>query len=158
MKTLKYAQIISVLLLSIFLFTGCSSKSNDNEQSFDEKIWQTYSDNNRLDKYNDLVEKYDNKRIILWLNEEKDSMWITNFTLWLVFSILPDMPDILAGGTIIGIMWAIGMLGTGGAILGGLAYIGGMLGGIPGIAPAIMGIVYIGIMFSILQKLFGLLF
>jgi len=152
----KFIQILFISIFSIMLFTGCSHK--DNEQSFDEQIWQTYSDNNRLDKYNELVEKYDNKRIILWLNKKEDSWWITNFTLWLVFSILPDMPDILAMGTLVGIMWAIGMIGVAGGILGGLAWLGGLMGGIPGLPPAIVGILFLGIMFSVLQKLFELLF
>jgi len=152
----KFIQILFISIFSIMLFTGCSHK--DDEQSFDEQIWQTYSDNNRLDKYNELVERYDNKRIILWLNEEEDSWWITNFTLWLVFSILPDMPDILAMGTLVGIMWAIGMIGVAGGILGGLAWLGGLMGGIPGLPPAIVGILFLGIMFSVLQKLFALLF
>ena len=68
------------------------------------------------------------------------------------------MPDILAMGTLVGIMWAIGMIGVAGGILGGLAWLGGLMGGIPGLPPAIVGILFLGIMFSVLQKLFGLLF
>ena len=153
MKIFKLFQILFISFLAVFLFVGCSDK----QQTMDEKIWQTYSDNNRLERYNELVEDYGEKRIILWMNEKEDSWWITNFTLWLFFSILPDMPDILAMGTLVGIMWALGMIGIAGGILGGLAYLGGLMGGIPGLPPAIVGILFLGIMFSVLQKLFDLL-
>jgi len=157
MKTLKIFQVLLISLMAIFLFTGCS-EDNSNKQTMDEKIRQTYVDTNRLGTYNQLVEDYGEKRIILWMNKDEDSSWITNYTLWLVFSILPDMPDILALGALIGIMWAIGMIGIAGGILTGLAWLGGLLGGFPGLPPAIIGMIYLAIMFSVLQKLFGVLF
>jgi hypothetical protein len=153
----KHIRNILLIFISIIVFTGCSSKEN-NGQTFDEQIVQSYLDNNRIDKYNDLKERYDNIRLILWYNQEGDAWWITNFTMWVVFSILPDLPDLMASSTILVFMWWIGMFGGGGLILGGLATIGALLGGIPGIPPAIMGIVYLGLMFSILSKLFGIYF
>lgn len=143
------------------MFIGCTDKK-ENEQTFDEKIFQSYLDNNRIDKYNDLKEKYGDLRVILWYNEKEDAWWITNFTMWTMFSFLPDLPDVIAGGSILGLIyfiaWIIGVTLTGGGILGVLAYIGTKLYVIPGIAPAIMGIIYLGLMFSILTKIFRLLF
>jgi len=162
MKHLKLVQIVFISLISIMLFTGCNDKDNGTEQTFEERIWQTYSDNGRLEKYNELKDDYGNVKVILLLNEDEDSWWITNATLWAIFSILPDIPDVLAGGGVIGfiylIAWWIGVVLTGGGILAVLAWLGGMLGGIPGIPPAIMGIIYLGVMFAMLSKLFGLLF
>lgn len=162
MKHLKLVQILSIFLMSIVLFTGCNEKNNTTEQTFEERIWQTYSDNGRLEKYNELIEDYGDIKVILLLNEDKDSWWITNFTLWAVFSILPDIPDVLAGGSVIGLIyliaWWLGVVLTGGGILAVLAWLGGSLGLIPGIPPAIMGIIYLGVMFTVFSKLFGLLF
>jgi len=158
---IKIIQLILVLIIGSIFFSGCSSKDS-NKQSFEERIWQTYSDNGRLDKYNQLIQDYGENKVILLLNEEEDSWWITNFTLWTVFSILPDIPDILAGSGVLGIFyliaWWTGVTLAGGGILAVLAAIGGSLGGIPGIPPAIMGIIYFGVMFAMLSKLFGLLF
>jgi ABC-type bacteriocin/lantibiotic exporter with double-glycine peptidase domain len=157
MKTLNFMKQITIIFFIVFSITGCSHK-NSNGQTFDEKIFQSYLDSNRVTKYNELKEKYDNNRFILWWNKDKDAWWITNFTLWFVGLILPNMPDLLSGGVVLGIIWALGMLASGGAILGGLAMLGGMLGGFPGIAPAIMGIIWLGVIFSTLSKLFALLF
>lgn len=162
MIQLKLIQIFFISILSIMLFTGCSDKDHTTKQTLEERIWQTYSDNGRLEKYNELKEKYGDIKTILILNEDKDSWWITNFTLWIVFNILPDLPDVLAGGGVIGsiylIAWWLGVVLTGGGILAVLAWLGGLLGGIPGIPAAIMGIIYLGVMFAIFSKLFGLLF
>ena len=162
MKHLKLAQILFIFLMGIILFTGCSDKDNTTEQTFEEKIWQTYSDHGRLEKYNELKEDYGDIKVILLLNEDEDSWWVTNTTLWAIFSILPDIPDVLAGGGVIGLIyliaWWIGVVLTGGGILAVLAWLGGMLGGIPGIPPAIMGIIYLGVMFAMLSKLLGLFF
>jgi hypothetical protein len=158
MIKIRLIQLFFISLLTIFL-TGCSNK---NHQSLDEEIAQTYMDNGRMDKYNELINKYGNIKVILLANEKEDSWWITNFTLWAVFSILPDIPQVLAGGGVIGIIyliaWWIGAVLTGGGILAVLAYIGSRFGGVPGIPPAIMGIIYLGIMFTMLEKLFRLLF
>ena len=52
------------------------------------------------------------------------------------------------------------ILVVGGLIAGGilavLAWLGGMAGGVPGVPPAIMGIVFLGIMFSMLINIFNL--
>ena len=160
MRFLTYKRTILVVIMSILLLTGCSDSSD--KQTFDERIWQTYSDNGRLDKYNELKDDYGNIKAIILLNQNTDSMWITNSTLWLIFSILPDVPDFLAGGGVIGIIyliaWWLGVALTGGGILAVLAWVGAQLYVLPGIPAAIMGIVYLGAMFAMLSNLFGLLF
>jgi hypothetical protein len=157
---LRFIQIIFIPIFSIILFTGCSNKDDRNKQTIEEKIWQAYSDNGRLKKYNELKEKYGDNKLILLLNEDSDAWWITNFTLWVVFLALPDVPETLAGAGVIGmiylIAWWLGVVLSGGGILAVLAFVGGMLGGIPGIPAAIMGIVYLGVMSSLLSKLFEL--
>ena len=156
----RIIQIFFISLMGIILFTGCSDNNSSTEQTFEEKIWQTYKDNNRLDKYNELIDSYGNIKVILLLNEDEDSWWITNSTLWAVFSVLPDVPDILAGGSVIGLIylfaWLLGVTLTGGGILAILAWLGG--DGVFGIAPSIMGIIYLGAIFAVSSKLFGLLF
>ena len=148
------------LLMFLVISVGGCSDSPEEKVTWEDKLLAGYVDNNRLDKYYDLKERYGDNRIVLWLNTEEDSWWITNFTLWAMFSILPDLPDVLAGGGVLaiinGVAWFIGVTLAGGGILAVLAYVGAMFGGVPGIAPAVMGIIYIGVMFSILQKIFGL--
>lgn len=145
--------LFSVFLLSLF-FSGCSS-SDENKQSFDEKIFQSYVDTNRIEKYNELKERYDGNRMILWWNDKEDALWITNFSLWLFSFILPDLPEILSGGVILIILYWLGAFAVGGAILGALAFIGSMFFVLPGIPPAIMGIVWLGMAFSLLTKFFS---
>lgn len=145
--------LFSVFLLSLF-FSGCSS-SDENKQSFDEKIFQSYVDTNRIEKYNELKERYDGNRMILWWNDKEDAWWITNFSLWLFSFILPDLPEILSGGVILIILYWLGAFAVGGAILGALAFIGSMFFVLPGIPPAIMGIVWLGMAFSLLTKFFS---
>lgn len=143
----------------LFFVVGCSASPT---QTLNEKIYEEYVKNNRVEKYHELYDRYDGIKVILWLNSDEDSWWITNFTLWLVFSILPDLPDALAGGGVVaiiyGIAWWLGVTLTGGGILAVLAWLGSMLGVVPGIPPAIMGIIYLGVMFAFLQHIFGLIF
>jgi len=151
----------ALVLFVFFIFiSGCSNTAN--QQTMDEKIWQEYADNGRLLKYNELKDDYGNIKAILLLNQNNDSWWITNFTLWVIFSILPDVPDFLAGGGIVGLIyliaWWLGVALTGGGILAVLAWVGNQLFVIPGIPAAIMGIIYLGAMFAMLSNLFGLLF
>lgn len=149
-----------VLVLFVIFISGCSN--TENQQTMDEKIWQEYADNGRLLKYNELKDDYGNIKAILLLNQNDDSWWITNFTLWAIFSILPDVPDFLAGGGVIGLIyliaWWLGVALTGGGILAVLAWVGTKLFVIPGISATIMGIIYLGAMFAMLSNLFGLLF
>jgi len=156
-KILKFITPIFIILL---MFNGCSSK--ENEQTFEQKMWKTYQQNNRENKFNEIMEKYDGNKIILWLNDNEDRSWLTNHIIYWLSWILPDPPSALATGGVIafiyGLAWWLGLTLTGGGILALLAYIGSMLGGIPGIPPAIAGIVYLGVMFSILLKIFSLLF
>ncbi len=143
----------SLFLISIF-FGGCSG-GNENKQSFDEKIQQSYLDTNRIEKYNELKEKYDGNRMILLWNEKEDAWWITNFSLWLYSFILPDLPDVLSGAVILVILAWLGAFSVGGAILGALAKVGLFCFVIPGIPPAIMGIIWLGMAFSFLTKFFS---
>ncbi len=152
-------KFITIFLLFTVMLTACSKSPS---QSLNEKIFQEYVENNRVEKYHELYERYDGIKVILWLNAKKDRWWITNFTLWCIFSILPDLPEALAGGGVIAIIyaiaWWIGVTLTGGGILAVLAWLGKILGGIPGIPPAIMGIVYLCAMYAVLLKVFNLLF
>lgn len=146
-------------LLSIFvIFTlsGCGDSGQD--FTLEEQIYNEYLKNNRVEKYHELQERYDS-RVILWINQDEDSWWITNFTLWCIFLILPDLPQVMAGGGVLaiiyGVAWWLGVTLTGGGILAVLAWVGSLLGGIPGIPPAIMGIIYFGVMFSIFINIFS---
>ncbi len=142
----------------LFFVIGCSSPPS---QTLNEKIFEEYVKNNRAEKYHELYEQYDGIKAVLWLNTEEDVLWITNFTLWLIISLLPDLPDTLAAGGVIaiiyGVAWWIRVTLTGGGILAVLAKLGSVLGVIPGISPAIMGIIYLGVIFALFQHIFGLL-
>lgn len=76
--------------------------------------------------------------------------------------ILPDVPEACATASIIaifyGIIWLLGLTASGGAILAVLAWLGSLFGGIPGIPPAIGGIIFLCIMFKVLCELFSLIF
>ncbi len=153
---MNYVKMSIILIMFVFL-SGCGDK----ETTFKEQIFKEYVDNNRVSKYQELKTSYGDIQVILWFNSKEDSWWITNFTLWCVFSILPDLPDVFAGAGVLGfihfIAWWIGVVLTGGGILAVLAYIGALLGGVPGIPPALMGIIYLGVMFSLLTKIFNLI-
>ena len=157
MKKLKFIAPIFIILL---MFSGCSSK--ENEKTFEQKMREVYKKNNREDKFNEIMKEYDGNKIILWLNSDEDRSWLTNHIIYWLSWILPDPPTILATGGILafiyGLAWWLGLVLTGGGILALLAYIGSLFGGIPGIPPALAGIVYLGILFSILLKIFSLLF
>jgi hypothetical protein len=119
--------------------------------------------NHRLDRFYELDERYGGSRVILFINEKSDNRsWIINFTLWLSFKILPDLPEIITTGTVIaiiyGLAWALEMTLCGGGILGVLAFIGGKLGSIPGIPPAIAGILFFCGMFVVFINLLRLAF
>jgi hypothetical protein len=137
-----------------------NSCSGSNELTFEDKLRLEYDKNHRLDRYYDLKERYDS-RIILYLNKESDRAWIINFMLWLTVYFLPDLPEIAATGGILGIIyavaWWIGVTLCGGGILAVLAYLGSLFGGIPGIPPAILGIIFLCTMFAVLVNLFKLI-
>lgn len=143
----KFIIPIFILWFSIFC-TGCSSIS------VDESLIQKYKEHNRINKYYELKEEYDNNLLILLLNSEEDHP-IVNSLLWFFSFFIPDIPEACATGGVVAIMyfvaWWIGVTLCGGGILAVLAYLGGMCGGIPGIPPAILGIVFLGLMFSILS-------
>jgi len=158
MKQFFTSTILIVLALMVF---GCGNSGNGKQMSLEEKIFNGYVENDRIDKFYELQERYDDNRVILWINQDNDALWITNFVLWMVFLILPDLPEILATGGILavfyGIAWWLGVVLTGGGILGVLAWLGGLLGVVPGIPPAVMGIVYLCVMFSVFLNLFSFL-
>lgn len=155
----RLSLLVVMLFFSIYI-SGCSSDS-DGEQTvtLEQKIYNEYLKNNRVEQYNEIKERYDDIKVILLINEKEDAWWITNFTLYIAFSILPDLPQALAGGGIIAVIygtaWWLGVVLTGGGILAVLAFVGGMLGVVPGIPPAIMGIIYLGVMFSMLSNIFS---
>ena len=157
MNFLKMTKLLLIPFIILIMFTGCSSK--DSQQTFEQIMWEKYRDNGRLDKFNEIQKEYDGNKIILWLNDEEDHSWIVNHIIYWLSFILPDPPTMLAAGGILGIIyglaWLFGLALTGGGILAILAYIGSLLGGIPGIPPAIMGIIYLGILFEILVKIFS---
>ncbi len=147
--------ILLMLFTFCFLLIGCSDKQ---EPTFDDKIQIEYEKNNILNKYYELKERYDN-RIVLYINKESDSWWITNFSIWFCFLILPDIPEVVATGGIVAIFytvaWWIGVTLTGGGILAVLAYIGSMFGGFPGIPPTILGLIFLSVMFGLISNIFG---
>lgn len=149
------------LIVLLTFFSGCNSESTP-AISLEEKIRSTYAQNNRLETFYQLHARYGANKAVLFLNRNSDSWWITNFTVWLVFLILPDIPEVLAGGGVIAffyaLAWWFGVTLTGGGILFVLAKIGVFLGVLPGVPPAIMGIVYLGAMFSLLLHLVQMVF
>jgi len=160
MKLLRITKIFLIPLVAVFMFTGCSSKNN--KQTFEEAVWQNYANNNRLNVYNKIQEEYDGNKIILWFNEDEDHSWFVNHIIYWLSWILPDPPTVLATGgllaVIYGLAWWLGITLTGGGILALLAWLGSKAGGIPGIPPAIVGIVFLGILFEILIQIFSSLF
>lgn len=146
---------ISILLITslVLLIAGCGGTQG----ALEEKIRQEYEKSNRLDKFYDLKERYDGNKVILFLNKDMDLWWIANFTVWLTFLILPDIPEAIAAGGVLSLIyfiaWWIGVALTGGGILAVLAKIGGLAGGIPGIPPALAGVVFICVMFIALVNI-----
>ena len=157
MNLQKTFKLFIIPLLVLFMFTGCSSK--ENKQTFEEKMWQIYNENGRLDKFNEIQKEYDGNKIILWFNDKEDHSWLVNHIIYWLSWILPDPPTILAVGGVLGVIyglaWWLGLALTGGGILALLAFVGTLAGGIPGIPPAIAGIIYLGILLEILVKIFG---
>jgi len=149
-------QMPLIVILSLFLLSGCSG-TNDS-LSPEETIWQAYSNNNRLDKYNELKNSYGNNYWILKNNEKEDSWWITNFMIKVVSWIFPDTAATLTVG---GFIWLIiiftGVSLTGGAILGILAMVGEAMP-LAFLPASIAGIFTIGMALVILQRLFTYLF
>lgn len=147
------------LIVVALMVIGCGGSANGSKVSLEEKIFNGYVKNDRVDKFYELQDRYDDNRVILWINQANDALWVTNFTLWAVFLILPDLPEVLATGGVLavfyGVAWWLGVVLTGGGILAVLAYIGGIFGIIPGIPPAVMGIVYLCVMFSLFLNLFS---
>ena len=157
MNLQKMFNFLLIPLFILFMFTGCSSKKN--EQTFEEKMWQIYKENGRLDKFNEIQKEYDGNKIILWLNAKEDHSWLVNHIIYWLSWILPDPPTILAAGGVLaviyGLAWWLGLVLTGGGILALLAYIGSLFGDIPAIPPVIMGVIYLGILLNILLKIFS---
>ncbi|BBO72715.1 hypothetical protein DSCW_01320 [Desulfosarcina widdelii] len=155
---IKKISFIFLIVLPVLILTGCGS----NNIPLEERIRNDYVKNHRLDRYYELHERYDGVKVVLWLNSEEDRSWFLNFPVWAFFSIMPDLPEVLAGGGVIGIIyfvaWWIGVTLTGGGILAVLAWLGAMAGGIPGIPPAMVGIVFLCSMFVILVNIFGMVF
>ncbi|MDR0816450.1 MAG: hypothetical protein LBN28_03545 [Desulfovibrio sp.] len=119
------------------LLAGCSSET----VSFNEKIPQEYVKNGRAEKFFDLTERYGDTKVILWLNSESGAEWVTNFSLWLLFKIIPDIPECCAADGVFALIqvaaWCLGVTLTGGGILAVLAWFGTMAGGILGVPPTI---------------------
>jgi len=136
--------IFMVIMFPMFLLSGCSDTGTP-KTTMEQRLQQQYAQQDRIQKYYELKERYDS-RLVLWLNREEDRWWITNFTAWFA-TIIFDIPEFAGIGAVLGIIyvvaWFIGVTLTGGGILAVLAYIGGLLGGIPGIPPAIAGIIFI---------------
>jgi hypothetical protein len=147
------------IILGLVFFTSCSS--SEKSISFEDKMLNKYRESNRVNRFYELQERYDNSRLVLFLNTKQDQSWIVNYTAWIASKII-DFPAVCSTGSILGIIyliaWWIGVVLTGGGILAVLAYVGSLLGGVPGIPPAILGILYLCILFGILYKLFGLIF
>lgn len=156
--------LILLLVGSMLSMAGCSATPKETpKETLEEKIRQEYIDSNRLEKFYELKEEYGNRRVILLINAESDSWWITNFTLLAAFSILPDIPDVAAtGGGVVAFFyfvgWWLGVTLIGSGIWVVLVWIGGILGGIPSIAPIIGGIIFLGAMFACLSNFFIWLF
>ncbi len=146
-------------ILFLFLFitplflVSCSTP----REHIDNWLYKEYAKYGRLDKYYEIKKDCD-KRIVLFLNRKEDRNFLIN---WFFCYIVPDIPDILAAGSVLGVFyliaWLIGATLTGGGILAVLAFIGSLFGVIPGIPPAIMGIIYLGLLFSIFTQLWRLL-
>ena len=156
MKQLKSIQMFFILLISIMLFTGCNDTNNS--LSPEEKIWQIYSDNNRLNKYNELKDKYGENYWILKINETEDSWWITNFIISVISYTFPDTAATL---TLSGFIWLIiiltGVSLTGGTILKILAKVGEFTP-LVFLPASIAGILTIGMVLVILQRLLATLY
>lgn len=146
-----------IFIFNILLFLLCAGCQRID---VDESLLKGYQDNNRIEKYYKLKDKYENNTLIMFINTKEDHP-IMNWTIEKFSWILPDLPDMCAAGGIVAIIyfvaWWIGVTLCGGGILAVLAFIGASLGAFPGIPPAIMGIIYLGLMFSILIKVFDLL-
>jgi hypothetical protein len=157
---ISFFKKLSILSVIIFLITGCSS--HNSSKTFEQQMWEQYKKNNRLDKFNEIQKKFDGNKIILWLNSDKDQWSILNYLIYGLSFILPDPPTILATGGVLafiyGLAWLLGITLTGGGILKLLAFIGKKIGPIFVIPPVIAGIIFIGVLFEILIKLFSILF
>lgn len=149
--------LIILMILSSILLSSCGG--NKNKLSFEDKMLIEYSNNGRESRFYELKERYDS-RLVLYLNKAEDRAWIVNFTVWFA-TLFIDIPEIVATGGIVAIIWIvawfIGVALTGGGILAVLAWIGSLLGGIPGIPPAICGIIYLAIIFKVMCELIGMM-
>lgn len=141
-----------LLILAFFLLSGCSDK-NDSLSS-EEKLWQLYSDNNRLERYNELKDSYGNNYWILKINEKEDSWWITNFVISVVSYIFPfTAATLTVGGAIWIILLITGIALTGGTILKILASVGSIMP-LAFLPASIAGIAIIGIALAFIHRLF----
>ena len=147
--------LLAVLSMSFLLCAGCGSST-----SFEEDMIKKYKENNRIERYYELNDDYDGNRLILLLNSEENHPVLNALINFFSF-VMPEIPEICASGGLIaifyGVAWWIGVTLTGGGILAVLAWLGTRCGGIPGIPPAVGGILFLALMFSILENLFSLL-
>lgn len=150
---MKKALAILLVMVVLALFSGCSSKV----QQVDTSILKEYQKTNRLEKYYELQERYDNSRLVLYLNKSSDRIWLINFVAWLS-SLILDPPELLAGGGTVAIVflifkvlvwWGV-IIAGGGGILALLAALGAIFGKILGVPPAIAGLIFLGTMIAIL--------
>lgn len=145
--------LLIVFLSSLFLFSCGTPK-----ETMDQWLYKEYAKYGRLDRYYELKNDCD-KKIVLFLNRKEDRNFLIN---WFFCHIVPDIPDVLAAGSVLAVFyliaWFIGATLTGGGILAVLAWIGSVLGGIPGIPPAIAGILYLGFLLYIFAELWRLIF
>ena len=144
---------VIIFFTSVFMLSGCASNP-----VAEQSIIARYASHNRLNKYYELRDRYDNTKAVLVVNEDSDASWITNVSLWLTFKILPDLPNAVAVGGTLGMFyaaaWWLGVTLTGGGIMAVLAWFGSIFGGLPGIPPVLAGVLFLCAMFSLLLKIF----
>ena len=144
MRTLS----IIIAIVMIFSLSSCTNSNVSKE----EKIWQQYADNNRLDIYNKLVEKYGENHWILNNNKESDSYWLTNTTIWIITLIAPDTAAFLTlAGFIQLVLILTGTSLTGGMILHILARVGNATPFIF-IPASVAGVFVIGVFLVIIHR------
>jgi hypothetical protein len=151
---------IGFLLVTTCAFTTGCQTSAQRKATFEQKMLSKYQANGREARFHDLQKRYDS-RLVLYMNQKKDRWWITNFSAWLVSSLL-DLPSLAAGGSIYGIIllvaWWVGVALTGGGVLAVLAWIGTHIAfaDITGVSPVIVGILALCVLYSLLAALFGI--
>lgn len=151
---------VLIVIFALGFMSGCDYYKDGSERlTYKEKLLVAYAEQGRDEVFFELEERYDS-RLVLFLNREEDRAWVINFSAWLVTLII-DIPAIGAMGTVYGIFlvvaWFLGVTLTGGGILAVLAWLGTLMGGLPGIPPAIAGILYLGIICLVCYNLISYL-